>query len=186
MSGRAVAHGAIVGIAAALVLAVPARANDAAHKMAEKFAGASDSAEAKKQDADRKAEEARKLEALYAEATAKGEAERKAQEARKQEARLLNRGAPPYPRAGVSKNPRIRLPMPPSPTICPRSLIPRASRRNQPLFAGCLPVARPEGAAQRAPAVEAIAWFRSTIFPPYQSTADQEYCAALRSVRSMA
>ena len=48
MSARAVARGAIVGIAAALAFVVPARANDAAQKMAEKFAGASDSAEAKK------------------------------------------------------------------------------------------------------------------------------------------
>ena len=45
MSARAVARGAIVGIAAALVLAVPAWANDDAHKMAEKFAGQGDGAD---------------------------------------------------------------------------------------------------------------------------------------------
>ena len=83
MSARAVARGAIVGIAAALAFVVPARANDAAQKMAEKFAGASDSAEARKKEADRKAEEAKKLEALAAEAAAKSEAERKAEGARK-------------------------------------------------------------------------------------------------------
>ena len=52
MSGRAVARGAIVWFAAALVFAVPARANDAAHKMAEKFAGEANGAEAKKKDAE--------------------------------------------------------------------------------------------------------------------------------------
>ena len=63
MSARAVARGAIVGIAAALAFAVPARANDAAHKMAEKFAGESDGAEAKKKEAERKAAETKKPEA---------------------------------------------------------------------------------------------------------------------------
>src|SRR2546423_2401282 len=86
MSGRAVARGAIVWIAAALVFAVPARANDAAHKMAEKFAGAGDAA-AKRNDAEGTAAETKKPDAETGEAAAKREAQRKAEEARKQEAR---------------------------------------------------------------------------------------------------
>src|SRR5712691_6908680 len=80
MSGRAVARGAIVSIAAVLTFAVPAQANDAAHKIAEKFAG--DGADTKT-----KAAEAKKLEAEPGDAAAKREAERKAEEARKQAAR---------------------------------------------------------------------------------------------------
>jgi hypothetical protein len=83
MSGRAVARGAIVCIAATLVFAVPARANDAAHKMAEKFAGEVDGTEGKKKDGDRKAAETKKPDAESSEAAAKREAD----EARKQEAR---------------------------------------------------------------------------------------------------
>jgi len=62
MSGRAVAHGAIVSIAVALVFAIPAGANDDAHKIAEKFAGEADGATdgAKKKGAERKATEAKK------------------------------------------------------------------------------------------------------------------------------
>lgn len=86
MSARAVARGAIVGIAAALVIAVPAHANDAAHKMAEKFAGEADGA-AKKKEAERKTAGTKKPDAETSEAAAKREAERKAEEARKQEAR---------------------------------------------------------------------------------------------------
>src|SRR6476660_6117361 len=86
MSARAVARGAIVGIAAALALAVPARANDAAQKMAETFAGASDGAEAEKKDADGKTAETKKPANESSEAAAKREAERKAEEARKLEA----------------------------------------------------------------------------------------------------
>ncbi len=103
MSGKAVARGAIVSIAAALMFAVPTQANDAAHKIAEKFAGEADGAGttegAKKKDAERKAAEAKKPaterkatpdakkpDAEPAEAAAQREAERKAEAARKLEA----------------------------------------------------------------------------------------------------
>ena len=65
MSGRAVARGVVTLMAAGLLLGAPARANDAAHKMAEKFAGpangadANKPADAKQQDKD-KAEAAKK------------------------------------------------------------------------------------------------------------------------------
>ena len=87
MSGRAVARGAIVSITAALVFAaMPVQANEAAHKIAEKFAGEATAADPKKKTPDRKAGEAKKPEAEPTEAAAKLEAERKAEQARKQEA----------------------------------------------------------------------------------------------------
>jgi colicin import membrane protein len=84
MSGRAVALSAIVGVAAALVLGAPAGANEAAHRIAEKFAGEAESTGAKKKkEEERKAAEARKREAEKAEAEKRREAQRKAEAARK-------------------------------------------------------------------------------------------------------
>lgn len=82
MSGRAVALSAIVLVAAALVFGAPVRANDAAHKMAEKFAEA-DGADAKKKEEERKAAETKKQEADKVAAEKKREAHRKAEAARK-------------------------------------------------------------------------------------------------------
>ena len=63
MSGRAVAQSAIVLAAAVLVLWAPARANDAAHKIAERFADEAKSGEGKKPAKEsRKAAEAKKKE----------------------------------------------------------------------------------------------------------------------------
>ena len=83
MSGRTVAPSAIVVVAAALAFGGPARAtNDAAHKMAEKFAEA-DGAAARNKGEERKAAEAKKREAEKAAAEKKREAQRKAEAARK-------------------------------------------------------------------------------------------------------
>ena len=87
MSARAVARSAIVGIAAALVLVVPARANDAAHRIAEKFAGETGGADAKKTEPVRKAADTKKPEAEPADAAGKREAEQARKlEAQKREA----------------------------------------------------------------------------------------------------
>jgi len=97
MSRRAVVRRAIIVIAAAFVLGEPALANDAAHSLAEKFAGerkadtkkdAERKADvAKNHDASRKAEAARKEDAqLKAEAERKADAARKAEAARQAEA----------------------------------------------------------------------------------------------------
>ena len=107
MFQRAVAHGAIVGIAAALAsVAMPCLANDAAHKMAEKFAEPSPAAtsdaatkreptraqdEARK-DAQRKAEAARRAAQAKREAAAKaGDARRKAELLKADEMDMLAR-----------------------------------------------------------------------------------------------
>lgn len=90
MSAAAIARGAIALVALGLLAGEPASANDAAHKMAEKFAGANDGTkrepsradDGKKSEADKKTE----AEAKAAEARRKKEAERKAAEAKKRAA----------------------------------------------------------------------------------------------------
>ena len=92
MSATAVARGVIALVAFGFLIAQPASANDAAHKMAEKFAGPSKGT--KKEPAPAKAEGKEKAEAgnkteadaQAAEARKKKEAERKAAEAKKRAA----------------------------------------------------------------------------------------------------
>jgi hypothetical protein len=103
MSGRAVARGIVVTMAVGLVLGAPARANEAAHKVAEKFAGSEQGAdkgkpgEAKQPDKD-KAGSAMKAEqeaaaARKRAAALKARAARKAAEARRQAADAARRAA---------------------------------------------------------------------------------------------
>ena len=91
MSARAVARGVVMAMAAGLMLGAAAQANEAAHKMAEKFAGSAQGADKKPadtkqqdldKDAERKAAQAKQRAALEAQA-ARGaaEARRKAAEA---------------------------------------------------------------------------------------------------------
>jgi colicin import membrane protein len=91
MSGRAVARGVVTLIAAGLVLGAPARANDTAHKMAEKFAG-TDGAEAKTKP-ESKPDAAKQQDKDKAEAAKKKDAERKAAEAKKRAADLKAQAA---------------------------------------------------------------------------------------------
>jgi hypothetical protein len=95
MSATAVARGVIALVAFGFLIAQPASANDAAHKMAEKFAGPSKGT--KKEPAPAKAEDKKQAEAgkkaqadtqdaTAAEAKKKKEAERKAAEAKKRAA----------------------------------------------------------------------------------------------------
>ncbi|HEY5831267.1 MAG TPA: hypothetical protein VIV01_23150 [Hyphomicrobiaceae bacterium] len=95
MSATAVARGVIALVAFGFLIAQPASANDAAHKMAEKFSGPS--AGTKKEAAPAKAEDKKQAEAgnkaqadtqdaKAAEAKKKKEAERKAAEAKKRAA----------------------------------------------------------------------------------------------------
>ena len=116
MSVRAVARGAIVSIAAALVFAVPAQANDDAHKIAEKFAGEADGAGTRgRQEEGRRAQGGGGQEACdrtqghhtpragcrAGEAATQREAERKAEAARKRRPseRRKPRARPPRPSA---------------------------------------------------------------------------------------
>jgi hypothetical protein len=86
MCVRAVARGAMVAITAAF-LSVSAQANEAAHQMAEKFAGEAKGADAKPKTTETASTEANKSAAQPADVTAKRETEHKAEAARKEAAR---------------------------------------------------------------------------------------------------
>ena len=105
MSARAVARGVVMAVAAGLMLGAAAQANEAAHKMAEKFAGSTDAAhkgkpaEAKQQDTEKseaaKAKDAERKAAQAKERAAaqKAQAARRASEARRKAAAAAWRAA---------------------------------------------------------------------------------------------
>jgi len=96
MSGRAVASGVVMAVAAGLMLGGPAQANEAAHKMAEKFAGSAQGADkkptdAKQQDKDKDAE--RNAAQARQRAAHKAQAARRAAEAKRKAAEAASRAA---------------------------------------------------------------------------------------------